>query len=52
VHLGAASGSLLANGLELPNNSVRILVASGTAAAIAASFNTPIAGVFSPWKSS
>ena len=45
VHLGAASGSLLANGLELPNNSVRILVASGTAAAIAASFNTPIAGV-------
>lgn len=45
VHLGAASGSLLATGLELPNNSVRILVASGTAAAIAASFNTPIAGV-------
>ncbi|HIC46705.1 MAG TPA: chloride channel protein [Methylophaga aminisulfidivorans] len=45
VHLGAASGSLLASGLELPNNSVRILVASGSAAAIAASFNTPIAGV-------
>jgi H+/Cl- antiporter ClcA len=45
VHLGAASGSLLATGLELPNNSIRILVASGSAAAIAASFNTPIAGV-------
>lgn len=45
VHLGAASGSLLANSLELPNNSVRVLVASGAAAAIAASFNTPIAGV-------
>lgn len=45
VHLGAASGSLLASGLELPNNSVRVLVASGSAAAIAASFNTPVAGV-------
>lgn len=45
VHLGAASGSQLATVLELPNNSVRILVASGSAAAIAASFNMPIAGV-------
>jgi H+/Cl- antiporter ClcA len=45
VHLGAASGSQLASVLDLPNNSVRILVASGSAAAIAASFNTPIAGV-------
>lgn len=45
VHLGAASGSQLASILDLPNNSVRILVASGSAAAIAASFNTPIAGV-------
>ena len=45
VHLGAASGSLLGSSLELPNNGVRVLVASGAAAAIAASFNTPIAGV-------
>jgi H+/Cl- antiporter ClcA len=45
VHLGAASGSLLATQLEQNNNMVRILVASGTAAAISASFNTPIAGV-------
>jgi len=45
VHLGAASGSQLASVLDLPNNSVRILVASGSAAAIAASFNTPVAGV-------
>jgi len=45
VHLGAASGSLLGQYLQLPNNTLRVLVACGVAAAIAASFNTPIAGV-------
>lgn len=45
VHLGAASGSLLGQGLRLPNNSIQTLVACGAAASIAASFNTPIAGV-------
>lgn len=45
VFLGAASGSLLAKRLLLPNNIVRTLVGCGTAAGIAASFNTPLAGV-------
>ena len=45
VYLGAASGSLLGQYLHLPNNCIRTLVGCGAAAAIAASFNTPLAGV-------
>lgn len=45
IHVGAASSSLLGQWLGLPNNSLRVLVACGAAASIAASFNTPIAGV-------
>ncbi len=45
VYLGASAGSLFGQFFKLPNNSVRTLVASGAAAGIAASFNTPLAGV-------
>lgn len=45
IHLGATSASLLGRRLGLPNNSVRTLVGCGVAAAIAAGFNTPLAGV-------
>lgn len=45
VHLGAGAASLLGQWLRLPHNSLRTLVGCGTAAAIATSFNTPMAGV-------
>ncbi len=45
IHLGAAGSSLLGQYLKLPDNSIRILVGCGAAAAIAGCFNTPIAGV-------
>jgi len=45
AYLGASISSLFGQLFKLPHNSIRTLVASGSAAAIAASFNTPLAGV-------
>jgi CIC family chloride channel protein len=45
VHLGAGISSIVGQKLGLPNNSLRVLIGCGTAAGIAASFNTPIAGI-------
>ena len=45
VHLGSAVSSQIGSFFHLPNNSVRLMVGCGTAGAIAASFNTPMAGV-------
>jgi len=45
VHLGASIAADVCNHLGLPNPVRRTLIASGAAGAVAASFNTPIAGV-------
>ncbi|WP_019961243.1 chloride channel protein [Woodsholea maritima] len=44
VHLGATLASQIAHGLKLPPRAARIILASGAAAAVAASFNAPVAG--------
>ena len=45
VHIGASIASLLGQWFRLPSNSLQTLIGCGVAAAIAASFNTPVAGV-------
>ncbi|HCH23437.1 MAG TPA: chloride channel protein [Oceanospirillaceae bacterium] len=45
VHLGSAISAQLGHFVHLPDNSIRLLIGCGTAGAIAASFNTPMAGV-------
>lgn len=44
VHLGATLASLLSRPLGLPPRGARIMLGCGAAAAVAASFNAPIAG--------
>ncbi len=46
VQIGANLGSLFGDKLRMSEERVRALVASGSAAGIAAAFNAPIAGVF------
>jgi len=45
VHLGAGAASMFGRRLSLPNNSIVTLTGCGAAAAISASFDTPMAGV-------
>lgn len=44
VHLGASLASFLSRPLNLPARGARIMLACGAAAAVAASFNAPVAG--------
>ncbi len=46
VQIGANLGSMFAQMLRMSDERIRTLVAAGSAAAIAAAFNAPIAGVF------
>ncbi len=45
IHIGAACASWIGQRFRLPNNGVRIMVGCGSSGAIAASFDTPLAGV-------
>ncbi len=45
VHLGAGTSAIAAQKSGIPSNNFRIFAGCGTAAAIAAAFNTPLAGV-------
>lgn len=46
VQIGAAVGSTFARTLRLSDENVKLMLASGAAGGIAATFNAPIAGVF------
>ena len=45
IHLGAATSSIVGQAFGLSNERIRLLVACGAAAAITASFHTPVAAI-------